>query len=885
MINLTINNQKHLFDHEITVFEALNSLSIELPTFCYDERFKNKLGICGLCAVLINGTITKSCKTPISDGMVIFTDDPQVFTHRKELLQKYIDNHYVNCLVCEKSGVCKLQKYCFEYGIDKTIPNAPASILEDQSNPFYYINPNKCVACGKCAQICRELQCNHALKLKSTDGKIHSCANNAPDINSSTCVFCGNCVSFCPVGALLPKYKYKFRNWETKKVKTTCAYCGVGCQITFEVKDNKIVQAQPELCEPNKGLLCVKGKFGFEYVNSPERLTTPLIKTDSGFRKASWDEALDLIVSKLKSTIEQYTPLGVGALSSGKCTNEENYLFQKFFKGVVKTNNLDHCSRLCHSSSSTALSETLGIGAMSNGIDESVNSKVILISGENIRENHPVLGAKIKHAVQNGAKLIIIDVRDIDLSEKADVFLQIKPGTDIALINAMANVIISENLYNNDFLLEKVTGFEEFKNCVLQFTPEISAKICGVSSDDIIKAARIYASDIAAIYIGMGNTQHRNGTDNVIALSNLALICGNIGKLNGGINPLRGQNNAQGACDMGAFPDIFSGYQKINDLENRKKMEEYWGVEGISPFEGLSVVEMVNKMDSEELKYLYVMGENPLISDPNLNHTIEAFKKLDFLVVQDIFLTETAKIADVVLPATSFVEKEGTFTNTGRRVQRVRKVLDPPGEAKMDLDIILALMEKMGYEQKNKTPESIMAEIEKITPLYNGYNYELIENEGVQWPVKNGKGTPFLYENEPLNKKFKLIAVEPINSLEIIDEEYPYYLTTGRVLYQYHTRTMSGKVDALNEKYPEALAEMNSKLIKEINKKDGDYITIQSRRGEINVKIKLREGIKDNVIFVPFHFSNVLVNKLIDSKFIEPKSKTPEYKICPVRIF
>ena len=886
MVNIIVDGRSYSFDEKLSVLEILQSLNFEIPTFCNDNRFEEKLGICGMCAVSIDGTITKSCKTLPREGMIINTLTPEVIDNRKNLLQKYIDNHHLNCLVCEKSGQCKLQEYCFKYGIDKTIPNDPNLFNMDTSNPFFKIDPNKCIGCGKCAQICRTLQCNHALKLKTTNGKIHTWANKAKDINSATCVSCGNCVSFCPTAGLLPKYKDSFRHWETKTIKTTCGYCGVGCQIDFEVKNNIIVEAHPALVKPNVGLLCVKGKFGFSYVNHPDRLTHPLIKENGNFRRATWEEAFSLITTKLKDTMKNYGSEAVGAFSSGKCTNEENYLFQKFFRGVVKTNNVDHCSRLCHSSSSVALGKTLGYGAMSNSVHEGFNSKVILISGENLRETHPVLGTKVKHAVQNGAKLIVIDIRDIDLSEIADVFFKINPGTDIALINAIINVIISENLHDKSFISDNTLGFETLKDNIKMYTPEYAEKICGVSKDDIIKAARIYSSDIASIYLGMGNTQHINGSDNVTALSNLSLICGNVGKEKGGVNPLRGQNNAQGACDMGAFPDIYSGYQKVNDPKSKEKMEKFWNIDNLSPLSGVTVVEMIDKISKNEMKFLYVMGENPLISDPNLTHLRKSLKNLDLLVVQDIFLTETAQMADVVLPATCFAEKIGTFTNTGRRVQRVRQVVTPPGEVKMDLDIILELMERMGYNQINKTSETIFNELVEVTPLYNGFSYSIIENEGVQWPIINGKGTEFLYDDlSNLKKKFSLIPVELANPSEVTNDEYPYYLSTGRVLYQYHTRTMTGKVDGLNEKCPEPYVEINSNLLKNISKKDGDLITIKSKHGEINVKIKERDGIKDGVIFVPFHFSTALVNELIGSEFLEPFSKTPEYKICPVKLY
>lgn len=523
---------------------------------------------------------------------------------------------------------------------------------------------------------------------------------------------------------------------------------------------------------------------------------------------------------------------------------------------------------------------------MTNGINEFLGSDVIFIIGSNTTENHPVIGAKIRQAVRRGTKLIVADPRKIDLANDSKVFLQIKPGTNIALLNGMMHVILKENLQNKEFIADRTEDFEKLEETVRSFTPEKAAQICGVSVEDIEIAARLYAkAEKGSIVYCMGITQHTTGVNNVMNIANLAMLCGQIGRESTGVNPLRGQNNVQGACDMGALPGTYTGYQQVTSQEIANKFAAAWGVEALSVSSGLTVSEMMHAAEHGDIKMLYIMGENPMISDPDINHVKHALEGTEFLVVQDIFLTETALLADVVLPAAAFAEKDGTFTNTERRVQRVRKAINAPGEARADWEIIMDLMNRLGYDKHYKDPSEIFDEMAALTPAYSGIDYERLEMEGIQWPCpsKEHKGTPYLHQGSFVRGKGMFMGIEYKESAEPTDERYPLILTTGRVLYQYHTRTMTGRVEGLNQKSPESFVQINPMTASNLNIQDGEMVKVSSRRGSISVKAKVSDIVEQDVVFIPFHFAEGAANVLTNSAF-DPVCKTPELKVCSVAI-
>jgi formate dehydrogenase major subunit len=651
------------------------------------------------------------------------------------------------------------------------------------------------------------------------------------------------------------------------------------------VKENKVVGVEPSNGAANSGLLCVKGKFGFNFINHPARLKTPLIRKNGKLVEASWEEAYDLIADKFKATKAAFGAEAFAGLASARVTNEENYLFQKMVRTVFGTNQVDHCARLCHASTVAGLATTLGSGAMTNSIDEVLNTDVIFVAGSNTTETHPVIGAKIRQAKQNGAKIIVAEPRKIDLATDADVFLQITPGTNVALFNGMMNVILEEGLQDKDFIAERTEGFAELLEVITKYPADRVAAICGIDVEELKKAARMYAkADKASIFYSMGVTQHSTGTNGVMGTSNLALLCGNIGKESAGVNPLRGQNNVQGACDMGCLPGDLTGYQKVANPQVIEKFEKAWGAK-LSDKPGLTVTEIVGKAGKGEIKFLYIMGENPMISDPDLNHVEEALKKTEFLIVQDIFLTETAELADVVLPAASFAEKDGTFTNTERRVQRVRKAISAPGEAKADWVILMEVMNKLGFAKTYQSAAAIMEEIAEVTPQYGGISYARLENETLQWPCPNAdhKGTRYLHKDGVARGKGLFKPAEYQASAELPDTDYPYLLTTGRILYHYHTNTMTGKEEGLMNLHPSSFIEMSPITAKNLNVEDGEKVVVSSRRGEVTSIARVTAKIKDNVVFMPFHFADGAANVLTNTA-LDPIAKIPEFKVCAVNI-
>jgi len=698
------------------------------------------------------------------------------------------------------------------------------------------------------------------------------------------CEFCGACVDSCPTGALADAATRGFAKSD-RVVTTICPYCGVGCQLKLEVKDEKIIASKPDPDgAANHGQACVKGRFGIaEFVHHSERLTVPLIRKNGKLKESSWDEALELVAKKLKS----YSPQEVAVIASAKCTNEENYVMQKFARAVLGTNNVDHCARLCHAPSVAGLVQSFGSGAMTNSIDEAEGADCILAIGTNTSVSHPVIGLRIKRAVQNGARLIVANPMKIDLCRFADIWLRLRPGTDVALLMGMMKVIVDEGLLDSSFIEQRCQDFDVFKDSLSNFDLGFVEQVTWVPSKDIAEAARIYATSKPAtiLFYTMGITQHSHGTDNVLATANLAMLTGNVGKPSTGVNPLRGQNNVQGACDMGSLPNVYPGYQAVSDPAIREKFQAAWGCE-LSPSPGLTLVEIFDAAYRKEIKAIYLIGENPTLSDPDAQHVQEALSRLDFFVAQDIFLSETAKLAHVVLPAASFAEKDGTFTNTERRVQRVRKVVEPIGDSRPDWWIVCQVAKKLdtkGFDYSD--PSDIMEEIRNLTPSYGGINYRRLENGGLQWPCPSDDhpGTPILHTNIFTRGKGRFIPLKYVPSDEMPDEDYPLILTTGRSLYHFHTGTMTRKVSGLNIIEPEGVVEMSPQDASQLSIAQGDKVKVSSRRGEVITKAKVTEALPPGVVFMTFHFAESAANILTNPK-LDPVSKIPELKVCAVKV-
>jgi formate dehydrogenase alpha subunit len=793
-------------------------------------------------------------------------------------------------MTCDSCGKCILQDLAYKYGIKEIEYKGKThkkKVLDD--NPFIYRNNEKCILCGRCVRICDEIVGANAIGYVGRGFESEIVPAFDQPLLQTDCVFCGNCISTCPVGALQPKpYLNMARDWESNKIETVCPYCGVGCVINLHVKDNRIVCVSSDVGKNlNMGSLCVKGRFGIDFVGSQKRIDSPLVKESNGkFKKISWDRAINLIAKKLKDIKEKYGPDSIGVLSSAKCTNEENYILSKFARVVIGTNNIDHCARLCHASTVTGLIPTFGSGAMTNSINDIKYSDAAIIIGSNTTEAHPVIGYEIiKNVLANGLKLIVIDPREIPITKYATIHLKQKPGTDIAVILGMMNVIYNNNLHNMEFIHQRTEDFDSFASCFNDYTPQKVQEISGVDRDDLVAAAKIYASaKNASIFYAMGITQHTCGTENVIALADLAMIAGQIGRNGTGVNPLRGQNNVQGACDMGALPNYYSGYQYVDDEKSREKFEKAWTVK-LPAGSGMTVTEMVDAAGSGGLKALYIMGENPMISEPDLLHVAESLKKLEFMIVQDIFITETAEFADVILPGACFAEKDGTFTNTERRIQRIRKAVEPPGKALPDWEIICRISSAMGYQMHYQNISEIMDEIAEVTPIYGGISYRRLDNNTLQWPCRDkyDPGTGILHTTSFTRGKGRFIPVSYSPPAELPGEKYPFILTTGRILYQFHTRTMTGKIKGLTEIAPINIAHINTEDAKIYNIKNGDNIIVESRRGSVKVKTCLSDKIKKGVVFMPFHYADSPANILTNSAR-DPKAKIPEFKVCAVRI-
>ena len=778
----------------------------------------------------------------------------------------------VRCLECgcKAAENCTLRDLSTENAISIMTNKDSYQFPVSKSHAFIERDPNKCIVCGLCVQICNEIQGCGALHIDYRVGEF-----------KSTCEACGQCMAVCPTGALVSKKDLE----PDHEVTTTCPYCGCGCSFKLGVRGDAIVKVTAAEGNPaNEGQLCVKGQFGNDFINHPARLTEPLIKRDGEFVKATWDEALSLVAEKLAG----YKGGQFASISSAKCSNEENYLIQKFTRAVMKTNNIDHCARLCHAPTVAGLAQSFGSGAMTNSIAEIRDAKCIFAIGTNTTAAHPIIGLRVKEAVRNGASLIVANPKKIDLCRYANIFLQHNPGTDVVLMMGISRVIVDEGLSDLDFINGRCENFEEFKKSLDRFDLKTTEKITGVNREKIRSAARLYATKKpGSILYSMGITQHSHGTDNVLATSNLAMLTGNVGKRSAGVNPLRGQNNVQGACDMGALPNVYTGYQKVIIPEIQEKFEKAWGC-SLDPNTGLTHMEIFDAAFDGNIKALYLVGENPLLSEANSTHAREAIKKLDFFVAQDIFLTETAQLADVVLPGASYAEKDGTITNTERRVQRIREAIKPVGNSKPDWQITCEIAKEMGEKGFDfENPDKIMEEIASLTPIYGGMSYERLEGIGLQWPCPSADhpGTPYLHSERfaTPNGKGKFFPLEYKPSAELPDSNYPLLLTTDRSLYHFHTSTMTRKVEGLNLMHRCELIRINPEDASRLGLKEGDMVHVTSRRGKIKVRTNVTDICPAGVVSMTFHFAESPVNELTNP-VLDPVAKIPETKVCSVRI-
>lgn len=801
-VTITLNNSEMSGREGMSILELAQENGIYIPTLCHDPYLK-PVGACRVCLVEdeSSGNLIASCVTPIASGMKINTESERVIEARRTVVKLLLAGHPDSCIVCDKGNYCQLRKIASELSIgyiefDRIRHYYPI----ETANPFIERDLSKCILCGKCVRACKEIEEIGAIDYAYRGFNSKPATLFDKPLEDSICEFCGLCAAMCPVGALINKFS-RYRGKERERIRTTCPFCGCGCSIYINIRDQEIVgvSAVSEYSVNNVSL-CVKGRYGYDFVSTPERLHTPLIKRNGEFIEVTWQEALKLVSSRLNEIKQRYGNQSLAGLGSSRCTNEENYLFQKFFRAVLGSNNIDSLEGLNIYPLIEGLEASFGIGVTTNSIEELEGSDVILVIGSDVTESHPIIGQKIKHAVrQKGARLIIINSRIIKLDKFAELHLRNKPATEIVLLNALLNVIVNQGLWNKEFVFQKTEGFEVLKRHIQKYTPEYTEGITGVSAGDIYHAAKLYANaNRASIVLGVEITPYRNGKDIAQTVANLAMITGNIGKENSGIHLLLPQNNLQGLFDMGLIPNRLTGGQRLNDGRVKKKFEKRWNVKLPNKI-GLNAIEIIEGIKKGKIKGLYLLGENILEVFPDKDYISGVLKSLDLLIVQDIFMNETAKLADVILPASSFAEKDGTFTNTERRVQRVRRAIEPIGQSMPDHEIIARLSNEMGYPMDYDSPEQIMEEIAILTPIYGGISYARLEKGGLHWPCtdKSHSGTRFLYKDGFAKGRGKFAAIKYIIPKVSQEAEALSILTHIPALYNSGTGTMALRSSAL----------------------------------------------------------------------------------------
>jgi formate dehydrogenase major subunit len=892
-----------------TIWQVAHRLGVEIPHLCYSpEPGYRPDGNCRACMVEIEGerVLAASCIRKPGPGMKVKVASERAKAARKMVFELLISDQPER----ETSHDPQSKFWAWADKMGVAVGRFPerAKPVADRSHPAMAVNLDACIQCNLCVRACREVQVNDVIGMAGRGHGEKIVFDFDDPMGASTCVACGECVQACPTGALMPSSLVDVKNVRTgfanREVDSVCPYCGVGCQLTYHIKNDKLLYVTGKNGPANENRLCVKGRFGFDYVHNPERLTQPMIRKDgvpkvphehidprnpwTHFRPATWEEALDKAAAGLKKIRDENGGKALAGFGSAKCSNEEAYLFQKLVRAGFGTNNVDHCTRLCHASSVAALLEGVGSGAVSATFNEVRNSDVIIVIGANPTENHPVAATFFKQAAKRGAKLVVMDPRGQALKRHAWRMMQFKNGTDVAMLNAMLNVIVTEELYDKQYVQTYTEGFPAFAEHIKDFTPEEMAPICGIDAGTLREVARTYArAESAIIFWGMGVSQHTHGTDNARCLIALALITGQIGRPGTGLHPLRGQNNVQGASDAGLIPMFFPDYKSVEAADIRAKYEKAWGAK-LDPKKGLTVVEIMDAIHADVIKGMYILGENPAMSDPDLNHAREALAHLQHLVVQDLFLTETAVYADVFLPASAWPEKDGTVTNTNRQVQMGRAALPLPGDAKPDWWITQEIARRIGLNWTYAHPRDVYAEMASLMPSLDNIAWERVAREDAvtypsDAPDKPGRDVVF-DKGFPRPGGFgKLVAAKLTPPDETPDHDYPFILTTGRQLEHWHTGAMTRRASVLDALEPGPTAAVSRGTIQKLGIKPGDMIRVATRRGTVELAARQDDAIPDGVVFIPFAFFEAAANKLTNPA-LDPFGKIPEFKFCAARV-
>ena len=865
----------------------------KVPTLCDDPNLV-PYGACRVCSVEValekDGPtkVVASCHTPVGENQHIFTSNEGLQNLRKNIVELVLTDHPMNCDTCEVDKNCELQTVANDLGISDHRYNNPKQhkgTPKDTSHSYMRMNLDNCINCGRCVRACDEIQGSFVLTMSGRGFESRITTDNDMLFGDSSCVSCGACAHTCPTDAISDVFQSKSVKVD-KKVRTTCSYCGVGCNLETSVKDGKVVAIDtPKETEVNAGHTCIKGRYAFGFYDHPDRLRSPLIKKNGKFEEASWDDAYKYIKQKLEKIKNESGPDAIAGISSARCTNEENYVFQKMIRAAIGTNNIDCCARICHSPTAWGMQQTFGTGAATNSTEDIYHADLFLVIGANPTNAHPVTGAKIKQQVMKGKKLIVLDPITTDIAKLADYHIRLRPGTNVAVLNMMLYYIVKGNLLNKDFVENRTEGFDEFLNHINGLDIDHLASVAGVDKQLVKEAAIAYATAKNSMeFHGLGVTEHEQGSKTVMLIADLAMITGNIGRRGVGVNPLRGQNNVQGAADMGCQPHQGAGYFPVADKKIQDFYTEKYGA--VHPTKaGLKIPEIFDAAINKEVKGLWIIGEDIVQTDPNSAHVIKAMQSLDLLVVQEIFMSETAKLADVVLPGTTFLEKDGTFTNTERRVQRVNKAAEPLPGTKPDGVIVTEMMQKLGYDQPTYDADQVLAEVADVVPFFKGITRERLGKLGLQWPVKeDGTDTKILHEKEFKLGKGRLKSFDWKESTEIKNniKEYPLILTTSRVLQHYNAATMTRRTKNLNI-VDEDILLVNPIDAKERELNNGDIARLYSGRGEVSLKVEVTDKVKEGIVFTTFHFPEHMVNMVTgDGK--DEETKCAEYKVSAVQV-